>query len=60
MLKMLKNKLPRPESEKLIKNSEIAVENFVNIINNFNLKNPPKKSGLKSMKAIWKKRSEFR
>lgn len=60
MLKMLKNKLPRPESEKLIKNSEIAVENFVDIINNFNLKNPPKKSGLKSMKAIWKKRSEFR
>ena len=60
MLNMLKNKLPRPESKKLIKNSEIAVENFVNIINNFNLKNPPKKSGLKSMKAIWKKRSEFR
>lgn len=44
----------------LLKNSEKSINTLINIINNFDLKNPPKKSGLKSMKAIWNERSKFR
>lgn len=50
----------KPNGKKLLENSEIAIENIVEIINNFNLKNPPKSSGYKSMKAIWNQRANYR
>lgn len=46
--------------EQLVKNGEKAINVLVDIINNFDLKNPPKKSGLKSMKSIWNERGKFR
>jgi len=50
----------KPNGEKLLKNSQIATLKVVEIINNFDLKNPPKSSGFKSMKAIWNQRSKYR
>ena len=52
--------IDKPNSEKLLKNSQIAVEKVVEIINNFDFKNPPKSSGFKSMKAIWNQMSKYR
>jgi UDP-N-acetylglucosamine:LPS N-acetylglucosamine transferase len=49
-----------PNGKKLLKSSEIAIDNIIKIINRFDSKNLPKKPGLNSMKAIWKKRSEFK
>ncbi|KZX16376.1 hypothetical protein MBCUT_08680 [Methanobrevibacter cuticularis] len=54
------NKLSKPNGKFLIENSELAIENLVDIINDFDFNNLPKKSGLSAMRAIWKKRSEFR
>jgi len=52
--------ISKPNGEKLLKNSQIAIEKVVEIINNFDLKNPPKSSGFKSMKAIWNQRAKYR
>lgn len=54
------NNIEKPNGKKLIENSQIAIEKVVEIINDFNLKNPPKTSGFKSMKAIWNQRSKYR
>lgn len=50
----------KPNGKKLLENSQIAIEKVVEIINNFDLKNPPKSSGFKSMKAIWNQRAKYR
>lgn len=52
--------ISKPNGKRLIKNSQIAIEKVVKIINNFDLKNPPKSSGFKSMKAIWNQRAKYR
>lgn len=52
------NSLNSLKSEDLIKNSEIAINNLVDIINDFDFS--LKKSGLKSTKFIWNSRKEFR
>ncbi|RBQ22650.1 hypothetical protein ALNOE001_17110 [Candidatus Methanobinarius endosymbioticus] len=52
--------LEKLSGEKLVKNSEIAIEKLVEIINNFDIEKPPKKSRVNSMKAIWKERKKFR
>jgi len=52
--------ISKPNGEKILKNSQIAIEEIIEIINNFDLKNPPKSSGFKSMKAIWNQRSKYR
>ncbi|MCL2157583.1 MAG: hypothetical protein FWH54_06140 [Methanobrevibacter sp.] len=49
--------LNKPQGD-LVKDSQIAIEKTVDIIYNFDFKS--KKSGFKSMRAIWRKRSEFR
>lgn len=49
--------LPKPQGD-LVKDSQIAIEKVIDIINNFDFKS--RKSGFKSMRAIWRKRSEFR
>jgi len=56
----INNNIKKPDGKKLVENGEIAIKRVVNIINNFNLKNPPKKSGFKSIKAIWNQRSQYR
>jgi UDP-N-acetylglucosamine:LPS N-acetylglucosamine transferase len=58
--KKKREKIKSLNGNQLVKDSNIAIEKLVSIINDFDLKNPPKKSGLKSMKAIWKQRSKFR
>jgi len=52
--------IDKPNGEKLLKNSKIAIEKVVDIINNFDFKNPPKSSGFKSMKAIWNQMAKYR
>jgi len=52
--------IDKPNGEKLLKNSQIAIEKVVMIINNFDFKNPPKSSGFKSMKAIWNQMAKYR
>ena len=49
--------LDKPQGD-LLKSSQIAIDEIIEIINNFDFKH--KKSGFKSMRAIWRKRSEFR
>ncbi|MCL2114942.1 MAG: hypothetical protein FWH29_01840 [Methanobrevibacter sp.] len=49
--------LNKPQGD-LVIDSQVAIEKIINIINNFDFKS--KKNRFKSMKAIWKKRSEFR
>ena len=49
--------LNKPQGE-LLKNSQIAIQKTVDIINNFDFKS--KKSGFKSMRLIWRQRSQFR
>jgi UDP-N-acetylglucosamine:LPS N-acetylglucosamine transferase len=51
------NSIDMPQGD-IVKDSQIAIEKVVDTINNFDFRS--KKSGFKSMKAIWKKRSEFR
>jgi UDP-N-acetylglucosamine:LPS N-acetylglucosamine transferase len=52
--------IDKPNGEKLLKNSQIAIEKVVDIINSFDFKNPPKSSGFKSMKIIWNQMSKYR
>ncbi|MDR2966647.1 MAG: hypothetical protein LBU74_01720 [Methanobacteriaceae archaeon] len=49
--------LNKPQGD-LVKDSQIAIENIIDILNNFDFKS--KKNGFKSMLVIWQKRSEFR
>jgi len=52
--------IDKPNGQKLLKNSQIAIEKLIGIINNFDFKNPPKSSGFKSMKAIWNQMAKYR
>ena len=51
--------LPEQKESDLVKNSEIAIEKLVDLINEFDEKNL-KRSGFKSTKEIWNSRKEFR
>lgn len=50
----------KPDGKKLLENSQISIEKIIELINNFDLKNPPKNNGFKSMKAIWNQRAKYR
>ena len=51
--------LPDQKESDLVKNSEIAIEKLVDLINDFDEKTL-KRSGFKSTKEIWNSRKEFR
>ena len=51
--------LPDQKESDLLKNSEIAIEKLVDLINDFDEKTL-KRSGFKSTKEIWNSRKEFR
>jgi len=54
------NEIAKPNGDMLIKNSSIAIDKVLEIINYLDFNNLPKKSGFKVMKAIWKERSKYR
>ena len=52
------NHLSKSNSKDLIENSQIAIDNLIDIINNFNFSF--NKSGLSSTKKIWNQRKKYR
>lgn len=55
-----KYEIAKPQGEILLKNSLIATQEVVDIINNLDFNKLPKKDGFKVLKAIWKERSKYR